>query len=527
MFRRTRTDGSGPEVVSVGYEPDLEFVDPARRRVALVTEGTYPFHGGGVSVWCDQLIRGLPSTDFLVVGVCLSHRDRPVWEIPENASVLAMPFWDRVLEADERPGRPMPLPAIRRLVELITMPPMEHGDETAIFGATIDELVVAAEAGQLAKALHFEPMCEVFTEGLAASEWLRLTHHGTLLDVARLAEAFSHILRPLLFDLGPLDLVHLSATGLPSLVALSMNRRRGTPIVLTEHGLYLRERYLDLSRGGLRPAETAVLLRFYHLLVAATYRRAAVIAPVSDYNRRWQERIGAAPTKVQVIYSAVESSAFPLQLKEPEQPTVTWLGRIDPIKDLHTLIRAAAVMRDREPEVSVRLFGGAAPAQRGYLASCHDLVDELTLQDVVSFEGPVDTAPDAFHRGHISALSSVSEGFPYAVLESMACGVPVVGTDVGGVREAIADVGRCVPAKDHEALGTACLELLGDRDLRRGMARRGRKRVQDNFDLDGMLGAYERVYTEVSGLRGRRLTVVESPIDLRSDSGDDRAASLP
>ncbi len=108
----------------------------------------------------------------------------------------------------------------------------------------------------------------------------------------------------------------------------------------------------------------------------------------------------------------------------------------------------------------------------------------------------------------------------------MACGIPVVGTDVGGVSEAIADVGRCVPAKDHEALGSACLELLADRDLRRGMAKRGRKRVQDNFDLEGMLGAYERVYTEVGGLRGRRLTIVEPPIDLRSDSGDDRAASL-
>jgi glycosyltransferase involved in cell wall biosynthesis len=408
------------------------------------------------------------------------------------------------------------LPALKRFVGLITRPPPDGLDETMAFLEVVDELTDAAESGHLARALRFETMCELFADRLAGTSWLRQKHHGTLLDVVRLAEAFVHILRPLLFDIGPVDLVHLSATGLPSLVALSTNRRRGAPVVLTEHGMYLRERYLDLGRGGLRPAESAVLLRFYHLLVAGTYRRAAVIAPVSEYNRRWQERVGAPPSKVQVIYSAVETASFPLQISEPQRPTVTWLGRIDPIKDLHTLIRSAAVMRDAIPEVSVRLFGAASPAQQGYLASCRQLVEQLGLGGVVRFEGPVTAPGDAFHAGHISALSSVSEGFPYAVIESMACGVPVVGTDVGGVREAIADAGRCVPARDHRGMARACLELLGDRELRRTMGRRARTRVQTMFDLEAMLGAYERIYVANGGLPGRRHADARSVVlDLR------------
>jgi glycosyltransferase involved in cell wall biosynthesis len=342
-----------------------------------------------------------------------------------------------------------------------------------------------------------------------------------MLDIARLAENFVHILRPLLFDLGPLEVVHLSSSGLPSLVALSMQRRRGTPFVLTEHGLFLRERYLDLGRGAHSPAETAVMLRFYHLLVAGVYQRASLIAPVSEYNQRWQERVGAASSKVRVIYSAVDPSAFPVRITEPERPTVTWLGRVDPIKDLHTLIRAAAVMRDRKPGVVVRLFGSAGPGQKDYLTSCQRLVESLQLNGVVQFEGAVDSPPLAFHAGHISALSSISEGFPYAVLESMACGVPVVATDVGGVREAIGDAGRCVQARDHQALGLACLELLDNTQLRRTMGRLGRSRVERLFDLDTMLRTHDQVYAHLGQRRGRDLTAPASRatvIDIREST---------
>ena len=198
-----------------------------------------------------------------------------------------------------------------------------------------------------------------------------------------------------------------------------------------------------------------------------------------------------------------------------------WLGRVDPIKDLHTLIRAAAVMRDRKPGVVVRLFGSAGPGQKDYLTSCQRLVESLQLNGVVQFEGAVDSPPLAFHAGHISALSSISEGFPYAVLESMACGVPVVATDVGGVREAIGDAGRCVQARDHRALGLACLELLDNTQLRRTMGRLGRSRVERLFDLDTMLRIHDEVYAHVGQRRGRDLTAPASRatvIDIREST---------
>lgn len=492
--------------------------DAPAARVALVTEGTYPGAGGGVSVWCDQLVRGLPDVQFQVVAITLNHRERLRWALPDNVRLANLPLWDRSLEATERTGRPIRVQAVTDLAALLCAKPQEGDRDELTFLDVIDRLIESAIDGELGAGLQYPAMCAAFSEALAGSAFLRHERLGTLLDVTRLAEAFSHLLRPLLFDLGPIDMVHTSAAGLPTLVALGAAARQGVPFMITEHGLFLRERYIAIDSEIDRPAVKTVLLRFYQLLTAAGYRRAHVVAPVSDFNRRWQLRMGAPRDRVRLIHSAVEPNDFPLRLVEPPEPSISWLGRIDPIKDLHTLIRAAAVIRERRSDLKVRLFGSAAAGQRDYLASCRSLIDELSLGDVVTFEGRVDKPAPAFHSGQISVLSSISEGFPYAVLEAMACGVPVVGTDVGGVREAIGDAGRTVPARDHVAMARACLDLFDDRAARRAMGVEGRRRVERMFSLDDMLDHHLGLYTRAAaGATGDELVAVglDDVIDLR------------
>lgn len=494
---------------------DDEFADQRRQRVALVTEGTYPGNGGGVSVWCDQLVNGLPSIDFQVVAITLSRREPLRWPLPDNARLANLPIWDRSLE-DTESSTGAVVAAVRHLVEVLVSAPAAEPDDDARFAGALAGMIAASREGTLAASIRQPELCAVFTDALQRDPRLRVEHGASLLDISRLAEAFSHLFRPLLMDIGPVDLVHCSAAGLPLLVALSAKYRRGVPFVVTEHGLFLRERYLGVEREVDGPVMKAVILRFYQLLNRLGYAEAALIAPVSEFNRRWQVRMGAPSERIRLIHSAVEPADFPVRLAEPPEPSISWLGRIDPIKDLHTLIRAAAVVRDRRPDAVVRIYGSATPAERGYLASCHRLVDELDLQGVVRFEGRVPHAMDAFHASQISALSSISEGFPYTVLESMACGVPVVGTDVGGVTEAIGQAGRSVPARDPEAMGNACLELLDSATLRRSMGLEGRQRVERMFSLDQMLTTHDEVYASLAAwgrTRAQRsgLSVVHAP----------------
>src|SRR5262249_35057246 len=133
-----------------------------------------------------------------------------------------------------------------------------------------------------------------------------------------------------------------------------------------------------------------------------------------------------------------------------------------------------------------------------YQDGCRRLIADLGLADRATLEGRVDQPIDAYRAGSLVALTSISEGFPYTVVEAMACGRPVVCTSVGGVPPAAGDAGLVVPPRDHLAVATACVRLLTDHDTRRRMASDARERVIELFTLQNSLDAYRRVYRNIT-----------------------------
>ena len=103
-------------------------------------------------------------------------------------------------------------------------------------------------------------------------------------------------------------------------------------------------------------------------------------------------------------------------------------------------------------------------------------------------------------------LTSISEGLPYVVLEAMACGRPVVATDVGGVAEGVGDTGILVPPRDPSAVAAACVRLLLRTDERRALGAAARRRVLEHFTIERCFGTYRSLYEE---LVGGRPTVTE------------------
>ncbi len=89
------------------------------------------------------------------------------------------------------------------------------------------------------------------------------------------------------------------------------------------------------------------MLRFYRRLTWAGYEIAGTIAPGSEYNRQWQEANGAASDRIHPVYNGVDAAEFVASSTEPDVPTVVWLGRIDPLKDVETLIRSFAQVREQ------------------------------------------------------------------------------------------------------------------------------------------------------------------------------------
>lgn len=463
-------------------------------KVTLVSEGTYPFAMGGVSVWMDQLIRGMPDYRWDVVTMTVDGGERPVWELPPNLEqVINLPLWKGGRRRSGRPPGREFAAAYERFLQIVLTP--------AVMGAGSEEFLSVLESlyryahdgGDLVGALVAN---DSLSQLMDAWYWNR-TDGINLADAIVAGDLMGHMLRPLAEPPLRTDLTHVAMNGLSMLVAMTAKWRHGTPVVLSEHGVYLRERYLQYVHEPVSHAVRVLLLSFFRRLAGAAYVAADRIAPHSSYNRRWQLHNGADPDRIRVMYNGVDPDDFPLAESEPDVPTLVFMGRVDPLKDLHTLIRAFAIVHDKIPEARLRIFGGVPAGNESYHQSCLDLVAELGLEGAAVFEGRVSTPVDAYHAGSVVALTSISEGFPYTVVEAMACGRTVVCTNVGGVAEAVADAGLIVPPRDHVAAADAAVRLLKDAPLRRRLGGIARARVLERFTLRQSLDDYRAVYTEL------------------------------
>ncbi|MFE3472356.1 GT4 family glycosyltransferase PelF [Streptomyces bacillaris] len=471
-------------------------------RVTLLTEGTYPHSHGGVSVWCDQLVTGMPDIAFDVVAVTGTGREPVVWDVPANVGrIVSVPMWGPTPEGRAPRGQHH-----RRLAESYEQfvtglldPRAEDG-----FGPALYALARAAEDGGLSPFLRGDRAIGILTAlwnrpGLAVRE-----ARPTLQDAVTATTLLEHALRPLAAPSPETGVAHAVSGGVAVLPGLAALERHGVPLLLTEHGVYLRERYLGYRTAPYRWPVKALLLGFFRLLAEETYRRAALITPGNRYNRLWEEHGGAAPEAIRTVYNGVDPAAFPPAGPEPDAPVLSWAGRVDPIKDLETLIRAFARVRERIPEARLRLFGGTPRGGEAYRDRCEALAAELGQAAAVTFEGRVEDIRDAYAAGSVVMLSSISEGFPFTLIEAMSCGRATVSTDVGGVREAVGNTGLVVPPRDPAAMAAAALELLADAGRRRRMGEEARLRVIEQFTLRQTIDTFRSIYRELSGSGGLR-----------------------
>ncbi|WP_338932898.1 GT4 family glycosyltransferase PelF [Streptomyces netropsis] len=477
------------------------FAEPAldTPSVTLLTEGTYPHSHGGVSVWCDQLVQGMPDIDFRVIAVTGTGREPLAWELPGHVrSVDTLPLWGPPPAGRAPRGRALRrfLTAYERFLLALLDPAEEHH-----FPRTFYRLAEYAAAGTLPAALRGEAAARALVRVWNRPELATAAARPTLHDALTATDLLEHALRPLAADPPAEGVTHAVSGGLAAVPGLLAHHRHGTPFLLTEHGIYLRERYLGFRAEPYRWPVKALMLGLFRLLAEESYRCAALVTPGNRYNRRWEEHGGTPPDRIRTVYNGVDPAAFPPAGPEPEAPTLSWAGRVDPIKGLETLIRAFAIVRAEIPAARLRLFGGTPRGGEGYRTACESLAAELGVADGVTFEGRVEDIRDAYAAGNVVMLSSISEGFPFTLIEAMSCGRATVSTDVGGVCEAVGDSGLVVPPRDPESMAKAALRLLKDPELRARMGESARLRVIEQFTLRQTIDSFRDIYHDLARSR--------------------------
>jgi glycosyltransferase involved in cell wall biosynthesis len=436
-------------------------------------------------------MRGLEEHEFEIFAIAGNSKERAALPLPPNvARMNVVALWDLDASPHRRP-RPADEKAFLALYREFLRAALDPSAAQEDFTRSLRGVFEFAQREDLTAVLQTDAAIAVLSE-----TWHELDgpESLTMLDAVQATELIEHFLRPLSAPVVKADLCHTVSNGLPALLAVAAKWTYGTPIVMSEHGVYLRERYLAFRNVQYRLPVKVILLALFRRLCATGYALADVITPVNVYNQRWETRHGADPDAIATAFNGILADDYPVAEHEPDVPTVGWVGRIDPLKDLETLIRCFAIVHERVPDAVLRLFGPTPVGNEWYEAKLHDLAETLEITDVVKFEGPIRPVTRAYAESTVVALSSISEGLPYTVMEAMMCGRATVSTEVGGIPELVGDAGELVPPRDPVAFAEACARLLEDDELRHRMAAQARERALGLFQLSQMLDTFRDVY---------------------------------
>jgi glycosyltransferase involved in cell wall biosynthesis len=488
--------------------------------VLLLLEGTFPFVAGGVSSWVNQIIRGFPEIRFgaIFLGSRPEDYGQMRYALPDNLVHLETAY---LFEDKENPPV-MPVKATDSAMAMVTEihdlfeTDMRAPNCEKLFGGLMDE---AGPDGQLSH--------EVFLYSKASWEFIKKSYKKNSTDPS-FVDYFWTIrtihtpfwrLREVALRCPSARIYHSVSTGYAGILGVLLKHRNKRPFMLSEHGIYVKERKIDLyqaqwlkdNRGVFErdPSRVSYFrqlwIRFFEHLGYVTYQAADDIIALYEANRQRQLMDGAPPERTSNIPNGIDVAKFAaLRSQRPEKiPQILCLiGRVVPIKDIKTFIRAMRTVANHLPDAQAWIAGPEDESPE-YAQECREIAGQLGLADKVKFLG-FQQLTNLLPQVGLVVLSSISEALPLVILEGYAAGVPTLSTDVGSCRqlvfglpgedEALGSSGRVVRIADPEALAQAAIELLGDEQEWHRSSQSAIQRVEKYYSQDMMFGKYRDLY---------------------------------
>jgi len=487
--------------------------------IALLLEGTYPFIRGGVSSWVHQVITGMPEYTFALIflGGDPKHYGKQQYTLPDNVTHLECHY----LMDIQAVGKPRPRRGNKAAFEAQKC---LHAQFKASADVPPDILhKVFADLGQKQGIsredfLYSEESWEMIDENYRkyCTEpsfvdyfWSIRIMHSPLFQLAEIAR-----------KMPPVRMLHSISTGYAGLLGAIASEQRGIPLALSEHGIYTKERKIDLSQADWIHDPTDLVsgtlneqlgyirrlwIRFFEALGRLAYQQADPIVSLYQGNQARQLQDGAPADRTCIIPNGIDPARFDAarQARADSIPKVLGLvGRVVPIKDIKTFIRAMRSVSEVIPDVEGWIVG-PEDEDEAYVRECKELVASLDLTERVKFLG-FQNVNDILQQLGLMVLTSISEALPLVILEAHAAGLPCLATDVGACREllegasdadrALGVSGAVVPIADPEATAREAVRLLSNPDQWRKAQQAGLERVQTFYTLDSMFSAYRSIY---------------------------------
>lgn len=488
----------------------------ANADVCLILEGTYPYVPGGVASWTHELIKKQDHLTFHLV--CILPRDETPkmhYELPDNVISLTN------LHVQDMPD----------------VAPLSRARAKELMNELKDSLITLTTG--TATLDDFRHILDIFNryDGKLSAEtllnsveaWdLLTTMYETSFSESSFLDYFwswrallGGLYSVALAEIPPAKTYHALSTGYAGLLASRAAIQLDKPAVITEHGIYTNERRIEIASAdwleetaskSLTIDRTRLNLRDMWMDTFTNYSRICYQAcdPIITLfagNQPAQLADGAHADSMRIIPNGVDVERYSaIKRKDHERPTIATIGRVVPIKDIKSFLRAVSIIRDQIPDIRVYIMG-PTDEDPDYARECTNLCEYLALKDTVTFTGRVHI-DEYLPEIDVVAFSSLSEAQPLTILEAGAAGIPVVATNVGACREMIQGVedenpalgpgGVVVPLANPNALADGIMRLLHDREFYAQCSNAMRTRVATYYNKDEQHAAYQSLYASLA-----------------------------
>ncbi|WP_118179756.1 GT4 family glycosyltransferase PelF [Paraburkholderia phosphatilytica] len=505
--------------------------------VCLLLEGTFPYVRGGVSSWVNEMLRSYPNLRFAIcfIGSRAEDYEGAAYALPDNVVHFETHYLYEARNVDENlPGEvPGDAEAFAKSAKLHDAWRAKSADANP--GAMMADMAqLIGDDGPLNE--------QQFMSSRAAWDFIVDQYHRHCTDpsftdyfwTVRIMHKPLWLLARVAAGLPRAKVYHTVSTGYAGFLGALLHYRTGRPLLVSEHGIYTKERKIDLlqsqwirdNRGAFERDIAKISyfrelwVRFFEALGKLAYDAAADIVALYETNRLRQITDGAEAAKTRNIPNGVDVDGLARLVGERvdgPHKVVALIGRVVPIKDIKTFIRALFIASRAMPEIEGWIVG-PEEEDPAYAQECRALAQSLGLANNVKFLG-FQRIDNILPKVDVIALTSISEALPLVVLEGFAAGIPSITTDVGSCRQliegqsaedrALGSAGAVVPIANPAAFAEAVVALLGDEPRWRAAQAAGLARVRQFYTKKQMIDQYRELYERLcatpdrsSGSRG-------------------------
>ncbi|HQD36680.1 MAG TPA: GT4 family glycosyltransferase PelF [Thermodesulfovibrio thiophilus] len=485
--------------------------------VLFISEGTYPYVRGGVASWIHEIITAMEDKKFGVIFLGSKEDDYNgiQYRFPENLVYLESYFMFS--------GREYPPAAYISGSDKVKKIDAFLNDEGNIVEELLNIYFYLSDV-TLADILYGKKTFDMI-EDLYVQKELNVPFIDFFWTLRNIFIPLWIVVKAILSVLDrEISLIHSPSTGYAGFLGALLKKTRDIPYIVTEHGIYTLERKIDLLNTHWIPKDSNPVFRsieveelkklwinFFINLGKICYKQANKVICLFEGAKSIQMSLGCSPEKIDVIPNGVKIEQYALlrQQRDSIPPVIALMGRVTPVKDVKTFIKAMKILIEKMPEAEGWIVGPEAE-DPDYAKECKMLVNTLRLEDKVKFLG-FQKLTDILPYIGLSTLTSISEGMPLVVLESFATGVPCVATDAGSIKQLVygglndddiqlGKAGEIVSAGDSRAFADAYYKFLTDKQLYTNAQFTAIQRVERFYSFDTFINRYQKIYETFIGV---------------------------